>query len=466
MRLSEARMKDWPVPKSRAELLAFLNFTGFYRDHIWDYARHIKPLTNILAKDGGFEWGEREQGTFDEIRNMLIIWMRRHSKSRMKAGDEDDEEGNRKPDQRNLQLDDAYSDEEAVPFPEIRAKNPRVRRERSQERRNDPLTGQNQKSYKLLAPIHKPGVTDSVVNRILDNTIEMTSREAMAISEQVAKGIKSNLTKTRQPLGQKATNAVMSQEALPYMDEVLDRLDWDALQTGNLPAVSFYVSTGVEPGVPSGSIIFPDPYEEYLNRLGPNEAPKQVYEAGQKIFTALDSGSLRVLFPLVGGKELVEAIIDNGSQIVSMALKVAVRLMLSWDPDIKILMESANGQLKATEGLARNVPFVFGDITVYLQVHIIDQPAYDILLGRPFDILTESQTRNYPDGGSTITIKDPNSNRRCELPTHARGARSIARSVPDEILRGRPPIKASLPGDSRNKEPLVQDFQTSSMNWG
>ena len=147
-----------------------------------------------------------------------------------------------------------------------------------------------------------------------------------------------------------------------------------------------------------------------------------------------------------------------------MALETAIRLMLSWDPDITILMEGANGQLRKTEGLARNVPFVFGDITVYLQVHIIDQPAYEILLGRPFEILTESMTRNKLDGGSTVTIKDPNSKRRCELPTHARGTRIFARAIPEEILRGTPPTK-TITSEERGpeQESHAQDFQTSSM---
>ena len=249
------------------------------------------------------------------------------------------------------------------------------------------------------------------MNKILDNKFEVTSEEVMAISPEVAKGVKAHLTKTRQPLANKTVNAALTQEeALPYSGGLGDqRLDWDALSAGDLPVVSFYVSTGIEPGVPTGSVIIPDPYEVYLSKLSANEAPKQVYEAGQLIIAARDSGSLRVLFPLVGGKQHIEVVLDSGSQIVSMALKTAIRLMLSWDPDITILMESANSQLRKTEGLARNVPFVFGDITVYLQVHIIDQPAYEILLGRPFEILTESMTRNKLDGGSTVTIKDPNS---------------------------------------------------------
>jgi hypothetical protein len=117
----------------------------------------------------------------------------------------------------------------------------------------------------------------------------------------------------------------------------------------------------------------------------------------------------------------IESLLDGGSQIVSMDVEIAKQLAISWDPDIKIQMQSANRTVEQTLGLARNVPFIFGDITVYLQVHIITEPAYKVLLGRPFDVLTESVIHNTRDGGQTVVITDPNSQRRCTLPTYERG---------------------------------------------
>ena len=46
---------------------------------------------------------------------------------------------------------------------------------------------------------------------------------------------------------------------------------------------------------------------------------------------------------------------------------------------------------------------------LFLQMHVIQEAAYDVLLGRPFDVLTESVVRNYEDENQTITIWDPNS---------------------------------------------------------
>ena len=106
---------------------------------------------------------------------------------------------------------------------------------------------------------------------------------------------------------------------------------------------------------------------------------------------------------------------------MSMSKEVATALQVTWDPDIVVHMESANKSLEKTLGLAKNVPFVFGSITVYLQVHVIAKVAYKVLLGRPFDTITESEVRNSKDGSQSLTLTDLNSGERCVMQTHERG---------------------------------------------
>ena len=105
-----------------------------------------------------------------------------------------------------------------------------------------------------------------------------------------------------------------------------------------------------------------------------------------------------------------------------MSEEVCNALALHYDPTIRLHMMSANGGVDQSLGLARNVPFVVGDITVYLQVHILCNPAYDILLGRPFDVLTQSIVRNFADENQTITIIDPNTGRKATIPTIPQGS--------------------------------------------
>src|SRR5277367_101453 len=92
-------------------------------------------------------------------------------------------------------------------------------------------------------------------------------------------------------------------------------------------------------------------------------------------------------------------------------------LGLAYDPAIILNMQLANGNINASLGLSRNVPFQICKITLYLQVHVIHSPAYDVLLGRPFDILTESVVRNFANEDQTITIRDNNTGTRATIPT-------------------------------------------------
>ena len=89
-------------------------------------------------------------------------------------------------------------------------------------------------------------------------------------------------------------------------------------------------------------------------------------------------------------------------------------------------MVSANGGVNQTLGLAQNVVFIVSEITLYLQVHILRSPTYDILLGRPFNILTQSVVRNYHDKNQTITIRDPNTGKTATVLTIAQGSHRFA----------------------------------------
>ena len=104
-----------------------------------------------------------------------------------------------------------------------------------------------------------------------------------------------------------------------------------------------------------------------------------------------------------------------------MARNVAKNLEVNWDLDITIEMESANWSVEKTLGLAKNMLFTCGGITVYLQVHIMSSLAYKVLLGQLFDIITESLVKNKKDGGQTLMLTDPKTGEQCVMHTYERG---------------------------------------------
>jgi len=138
-----------------------------------------------------------------------------------------------------------------------------------------------------------------------------------------------------------------------------------------------------------------------------------------------ESGALRVVWPVVANREAVECIIDPGSQIVAMSENVSRRLGLSYDPSVTLNMQSANGEVDRSLGLARNVPFRLDSLSFYLQVHIIRNPAYDVLLGCPFDVLLETTVVNFPNEDQTLTLHEPGTGRPLTVPTMPRGKHVI-----------------------------------------
>ena len=46
--------------------------------------------------------------------------------------------------------------------------------------------------------------------------------------------------------------------------------------------------------------------------------------------------------------------------------------------------------------------------------------AYKVLLGQPFDIITESLVKNKKDGGQTLMLSDPNMGEQCVMHIYER----------------------------------------------
>ena len=130
-----------------------------------------------------------------------------------------------------------------------------------------------------------------------------------------------------------------------------------------------------------------------------------------------ESLSLHTILPLVNHNFYVKSILDPGSQVISMSKEAYHALSLIYDPQLRLQMQSTNSEVDETLGLAQNIPMLLGEITFYVQFHVIHNPVYNILLGRPFDVLLESIICNYKNEDQTITIHDPNSRRTATVLT-------------------------------------------------
>jgi len=64
---------DWTTPKKIKEIQCILGFCNFYRRFIAGFSRTAKPLYAKTKQEwiGHWEWGDKEQQAFDELRTKL-----------------------------------------------------------------------------------------------------------------------------------------------------------------------------------------------------------------------------------------------------------------------------------------------------------------------------------------------------------------------------------------------------------
>lgn len=257
-------------------------------------------------------------------------------------------------------------------------------------------------TYKSRAPVEIGLDIEGLVETVLDLEINIPLRSLAGVSNAVQKEIKKQVTKTRWPAeAESQVNLLTEEEERPL------------IRVETLPLESCAVMTEVSDEIPEGHIIAADPVMQYL--LENKDAEPR------DLVVARRSEPLRAIYTTINRVGQEECLLDDGSMIVSMAKVAAVQLGLTWDPGLRMNMESASKHVEETLGLAKNVCFAVGGLNFNLQVHILEDPPYRVLLGRPFSTLASSSIHTKPDGSSDITLTDPNTKQVATIPTYARG---------------------------------------------
>jgi hypothetical protein len=255
--------------------------------------------------------------------------------------------------------------------------------------------------YKTRAPVEIGVDIEKLVESVLDLEISVPLRSLAGVSGQIQKEIRKQVTKSRMPLETEGTNSVALQTERSWI-----RLD-------DIPIATYIMMTEVSDDIPEGTFVADDPVLQYLTE---HKDAKP-----EDLIVASVSEPLRSIYMTINRIGQEECVMDNGSMIVSMARESAINYGLNWDPALSISMESASKHVERTLGLARNVRFAIGGINLFLQVHILENPPYKILLGRPFDTFTGSTNRTRTDGSSELTLTDPNTKKVVTVPTYQRG---------------------------------------------
>lgn len=274
-------------------------------------------------------------------------------------------------------------------------------------------------AYKTKAPIESKVTSEELLSKILGTDVNVSLEELLSNAPGLREELKKQISKKRVSPEESEVRQVnrveITQFEMPFFEEEsLPEVKKECyVHSSDLPRVQLLTATDVDDRLQKGAMHMSDPVLQYLDSLSAEERDL-------RIIVAAESQPLRVLLATVNGLGVVDCLLDQGSQIVSMSEQIAHELGLGYNPNIRVKMQSANGGISSTLGLAKNVPFKFGDIVLYLQVHILANPPYKVLLGRPFNCLTRSATKDWEDGGQTVTLECPNTDLTYCAPTYDR----------------------------------------------
>ncbi|KAJ7657947.1 hypothetical protein B0H17DRAFT_955520 [Mycena rosella] len=173
--------------------------------------------------------------------------------------------------------------------------------------------------------------------------------------------------------------------------------------------------------------------EVAYSETSPGQPPEPQYvlryeeengERRDKHLTSSEIDALRVIDPLINGEHQIEAILDQGSEIIAMNRDIWLKLGVGLDPQKVLHMQSANSQSNSTAGVITDLKFPIEGVDLLLQGHVVQGASFDLLMGRPFFRFTSCQTIDNMDGSQEITITCPNTGKRVTVPTRKKTPKS------------------------------------------
>lgn len=255
-------------------------------------------------------------------------------------------------------------------------------------------------TYKNKAPVEMGLDIEKIVETVMEMEVSVPLKSLAGVSNAIQKEIKKQMTKARMPVEEQQPAKVL-------------KTNTSEVFLNDIKIESQTMKTEESEDLFEGCIVAGDPVLQYIAENA--DANLSNLKVGKM------TEPLRAIYTRINRVGQEECLLDGGSMIVSMSKKVATELGLVWDPTVSIQLGSATNHTEMTLGVARNVSFEVGGLKLFLQVHILENPPYRVLLGKPFETLGATTIQTFSDGTAEIVVKDPNSKRVAVVPTYRRG---------------------------------------------
>ena len=68
-----AGILEWPRSKTVKEVQKFLGLANYYRQFVKDFAKLAKLLYRLVRKDKKWNWGEKQEAVFKELKRVFTV---------------------------------------------------------------------------------------------------------------------------------------------------------------------------------------------------------------------------------------------------------------------------------------------------------------------------------------------------------------------------------------------------------
>jgi hypothetical protein len=251
-----------------------------------------------------------------------------------------------------------------VPIPPGEDK-PDDQRSTTQGRTPD-VSEETPKKFRLASELNQTVSTSQIGEKIMDTPVQLSMREILAVSSEVAGYLHDQTRKRRVPIDSPVSAAT---SAAVVSSSVLD----------------------ANVNVNSGHL-------------------KQLY--------ACPSGRAKVTLD----RELsVYSLLDNGSEVNMMPRRVFEQMDLPIDTEIRWRIDTYDSKTNAEldehgpVGVCHDVPVDIGGVEVKQPIFIVEYCNNDLILGRPWERMVRAEYVNEDDGSYTVKIKSPDGRRMVQF---------------------------------------------------
>ncbi|KAF8229492.1 hypothetical protein L208DRAFT_1286405 [Tricholoma matsutake] len=135
------------------------------------------------------------------------------------------------------------------------------------------------------------------------------------------------------------------------------------------------------------------------------------------VYTARHLESLCSINLVINDNFSAECILDSGCQIIVIQKDVWECTKLPLLGKESMMMEAVNAMTSNTLGLIKNLKVSVGDFLYFLERQVVEKAGFEVLLGRPFTIVTQALTKDFCNGDQHITILEPVTGAEQTIPT-------------------------------------------------